>query len=198
MEFEYGKPELYKKYEIRTVREHEAEITAAIEAACFPAKEACTLPIIKQRIRLAPELFIVAVEKSTGKMIGFVNAIATDEFHLRDEFFTDTSLHNPQGRILMILSVAVLPEYRKQGLAREMMWELLRKQKSIGRLAAVLTCLASKVTIYQKMGFTDGGISESAWGGEQWYEMVCPLQDGLSFSDNGQRDLEMPEGKSSQ
>lgn len=53
-------------------------------------------------------------------MVGFVNGIATQENKLRDEFFTDESLHDPDGPNVMILGVAVLPEYRGQGLAREL------------------------------------------------------------------------------
>ena len=128
---------------------------------------------MKQRVKMAPELFVVAEEKSTGKMIGFVNGIATDESSLRDEFFTDTSLHNPQGKYIMILSVAVLPDYRRQGIAKEMMRQLFDRQKEVGRLAAVLTCLDSKVEMYKKMGYVDLGISQSSWGGEEWHEMIC-------------------------
>lgn len=168
--------EIYEKYVFRTVRKGEAETAVAIETACFPPNEACVLPIMKQRVKMAPELFMVAEEKNTGKMIGFVNAIATDENSLRDEFFTDIRLHNPQGKYIMILSVAVLPEYRHQGLAKEMMWQLLNRQKEVGRLAAVLTCLDSKVEMYKKMGYVDLGISQSSWGGEEWHEMICHLQ----------------------
>ena len=168
--------EIYEKYVFRTVRKGEAETAVAIETACFPPNEACVLPIMKQRVKMAPELFMVAEEKNTGKMIGFVNAIATDENSLRDEFFTDIRLHNPQGKYIMILSVAVLSEYRHQGLAKEMMRQLLNRQKEAGRLAAVLTCLDSKVEMYKKMGYVDLGISQSSWGGEEWHEMICHLQ----------------------
>ena len=164
---------LHERFKFRTVREGEAETATAIEAACFPPNEACILPIMKERVRLAPELFVVAQETATGKVVGFINAIATDEEHLRDEFFTDTSLHNPKGKYVMILSVAVLPEYRGQGLAKEMMQELLKKQKGMGRTAAVLTCLESKIKLYEKMGYTDLGVSGSEWGGEKWHEMIC-------------------------
>ena len=164
---------LHEKFKFRTVREGEAETATAIEAACFPPNEACILPIMKERVRLAPELFVVAQETATGKVVGFINAIATDEEHLRDEFFTDTSLHNPKGKYVMILSVAVLSEYRGQGLAKEMMQELLKKQKGMGRTAAVLTCLESKIKLYEKMGYTDLGVSGSEWGGEKWHEMIC-------------------------
>ena len=167
---------LHEKFKFRTVREGEAETATAIEAACFPPNEACILPIMKERVRLAPELFVVAEETATGKVVGFINAIATDEEHLRDEFFTDTSLHNPKGKYVMILSVAVLPEYRGQGLAKEMMRELLRKQESQERTAAVLTCLESKIKLYEKMGYTDLGVSGSEWGGEKWHEMICKCQ----------------------
>lgn len=165
--------EIYEKYEFRTVHSDEAEIAVALEAACFPPNEACVLPIMRQRVKLAPELFIVAEDKNNGKMAGFVNAIATDESSLRDEFFTDTNLHNPQGKYIMILSVAVLPEHRGQGLAKEMMRQLLDRQKEAGRQAAVLTCLDSKVEMYNKMGYVDLGISQSSWGGEEWHEMIC-------------------------
>lgn len=167
---------LNERFVFRTVREGEAEIATAIEAACFPPNEACILPIMKERVRLASELFLAAEEKATGKVVGFINAIATDEEHLRDEFFTDTRLHNPRGKYVMILSVAVLPKYRGQGLAKEMMRELLKKQNGMGRTAAVLTCLESKIKLYEKMGYTDLGVSGSEWGGEKWHEMICRCQ----------------------
>ena len=110
-----------EKYEFRTVHADEAEVATQIEAACFPPNEACVLPIMKERVRLAPDLFLVAVDKKNGQMVGFINSIATNERTLRDEFFTEPTLHDPNGRNVMILSVAVLPEYRNQGLARKMM-----------------------------------------------------------------------------
>ena len=168
-------PELYERYEFRNIREGEAEEAAALEAACFPANEACTLPIMKQRVSNAADLFVAAVEKSTGKIAGFVNAISTGENTLRDEFFTDIRLHDPSGNYIMILSVAVLPEHRGQGLAQKLMWELLNRQKEAGKTAAVLTCLEHNVELYKKMGYVDHGISQSSWGGEQWHEMVCML-----------------------
>ncbi len=29
--------------------------------------------------------------------------------------------------------------------------------------------------MYEKMGFQNNGISQSVWGGEEWYEMSCVL-----------------------
>ena len=75
----------------------------------------------------------------------------------------------------MLLGLDVLPEYRGQGLARAIMFQYLRRERERGREAAILTCLDSKVKMYEKMGFEDRGIAQSSWGGEQWHEMICKL-----------------------
>lgn len=163
--------ELIAQFEFRPVYADEAGAATAIEAASFPESEACTLPIMETRVELASDLFMTAVDKVAGRMVGFITAIATDEENLRDEFFTDTSLHNPNGKYLMILSLAVLPEYRGQGIASELMRTLLKSQKGTVRKMVVLTCVPANVKLYQKMGFEDCGDSDSAWGGEKWHEM---------------------------
>ena len=167
--------QFYEKYELRTIRPDEAEVAENIELACFPPNEACKLPIMKQRVELAPDIFLVAVEKETGKMIGYITGLATNEVHLRDEFFTEPTLHDPEGDNVMILSVAVLPDYQKQGIAREMMQAYLRRENSRNRRLVVLTCLAGKVKMYSKFGFHDCGGSDSVWGGESWHEMAYVL-----------------------
>lgn len=166
-----------ERYEFRQVVLEDAEEATAIETICFPPSEACTLPIMKERIRYAAKSFLVAVDRETGMMVGFINALCTNERTLRDELFTDTSLHNPNGKNVMICSVAVLPEYRRQGIARELMCDFLRKQKELGKRQAILTCVPDKVSMYKKFGFTDRGKSESVWGGEKWHEMWCALND---------------------
>lgn len=167
--------EFYDKYELRNIYADEAEIAEAIELACFPSNEACKLSIMKQRVQLAPDIFLVAVEKETGKMIGYITGLATNEVHLRDEFYTEPTLYDPEGENVMILSVAVLPEYQRQGIAREMMQAYLRRENGRNRRLIVLTCLEGKVKMYNKFGFFDCGESGSAWGGERWHEMVYVL-----------------------
>ena len=77
----------------------------------------------------------------------------------------------------MLLGLDVLPEYRGQGLAREIMKRYLNEEREKGRGQAILTCLEKKVAMYERMGYCNRGISASAWGGEQWYEMCCTLND---------------------
>ena len=70
---------------------------------------------------------------STGKLVGFLNGVETDEEKFRDEFFTDIDLCNQNGKNVMLLGLDVLPEYRGQGLARELVYRYSQREKANGR-----------------------------------------------------------------
>lgn len=162
---------IYEKFEFRNVRMEEADETAEIERICFPPNEACTAAQMKERVAAAPELFLLAVDRTTGTIAGLLNGIATDEASFRDAFFEDAGLHKPDGQNVMLLGLDVRPEYRKQGLARELVRQYLLRESEKGRKMLILTCLNSKVKMYEKMGFCDMGLANSNWGGEVWHEM---------------------------
>lgn len=166
---------LYERFEFRTILEDEAEQAAQVEEKCFPAGEACTLTHMEERIAAAKDIFLVAVDKESGRIAGFVNGIATDEMDFRDEFFTDASLHDPDGKNIMICGVCVLPYFRKQGLARELVYEYCRREWERGRKRLILTCKQEKVKMYKKFGFRDLGESASSWGGKKWNLMETEL-----------------------
>ena len=159
------------KFEFRDIHQEEIEQAVEIEQICFPPNEACSPKSMRERILHTPETFLVAVDKETGKVAGFLNGIATGENVFRDEFFTDITLHNPEGKNIMLLGLDVLPEYRHQGLAREIMNRYVSREQAKGRKCLYLTCLDGKVEMYKKMGYTDDGISGSMWGGEKWHDM---------------------------
>ena len=167
--------ELNDKFEFRDIRPDEAGQAAEIEQVCFPPNEACTERMMHERVAAIPDLFLVAVDRETGKLAGFLNGLATDEQVFKDEFFMDAGLHEPQGENIMLLGLDVLPEYRGQGLARELMNRYLRREQEKGRREVTLTCLDGKIKMYEKMGFANRGVSRSVWGGEQWYDMTCRL-----------------------
>ena len=147
-----GNSSILERFEFRDIRQEEADQAVLIEKICFP------------------------VDKTTGKLAGFLNGIATDEEKFRDEFFTDASLNNPKGKKVMILGLDVLPEYRGQGLAREIVRCYLQREEEKGRKEIVLTCLDEKVEMYKRFGFVDLGMSDSVWGGEEWHEMTYYLR----------------------
>lgn len=165
-----------EKFTFREIYMYEIPQAIAIEMVCFPPNEACSAQSMKERIAVASELFLVAIENETGLIAGFLNGLATDETAFRDAFFTDANLHKPDGENIMLLGLDVLPEYRMQGLARELMNQYSVREKARGRKALILTCLEEKVEMYKKMQFVDDGMANSTWGGEAWHQMTKILQ----------------------
>lgn len=164
-----------ERFHFRSIRPDEVEQAVAIEQECFPPHEACSPKAMRERIAAAPELFLAAVDQATGKLAGFLNGVATSEAAFRDEFFTDAALHDPDGKNVMLLGLDVLPAYRGQGLAREIVRQYAARERANGRSTLILTCLDNKVKMYEKFGFADRGIANSSWGNEEWHEMAYAI-----------------------
>ena len=154
---------------IRTASMADLAALTAIEVACFPAAEAATEQDFAKRLAVYPEHFWL-LEKG-GEVISFVNGMVTDEAELRDEMYADASLHNPGGAWQMIFGVNTLPEYRRQGLAEQVLRRVIEDAKAQGRRGCVLTCKEALVHYYAKLGFVSEGVSESVHGGAVWYDM---------------------------
>ena len=173
----YGDEALLKRYVFRQVRPGEADKINAIERICFPPNEACPEEEMHRRVAQMPEQFLVAVERETGEIAGFLDGLASDEVRFKDEFFTDVTLHDPAAQTEFLMGLDVLPKYRGQGLAKELIrlygiWGQVK-----GRRRMVLTAHDEKVGMYEKMGFKDLGISDSVWGGDPWHEMEMRLDE---------------------
>ena len=112
-----------ERYEFRNIKQNEAEEAAEIERICFPPNEACSKKHMKDRVAGIADLFLVAIDKENGKMAGFLNGLATDEVVLKDEFFTDAGLHNPEGKNIMMYcrntAVRGLQENWYAGISKE-------------------------------------------------------------------------------
>ena len=77
---------LNEKYIFRNIRQEEITQAAEIEKICFPPNEACSYEHMEKRVDKAPELFLVAEDRTTGKIAGFLNGLSTDREHLTDDF----------------------------------------------------------------------------------------------------------------
>ena len=143
---------------------------SAVEARCFPAAEAAKENTFAERLAVYPNHFWL-LEDEDGTLISFVNGPVTREAELRDEMYADASCHDPQGAWQMIFGVNTLPEYRRQGLAEQVLRRVIADARTQGRLGCVLTCKAALVHYYEKFGFVSEGISASEHGGAEWYAM---------------------------
>lgn len=154
---------------IRTASAADLPALAAVEAACFSPAEAASEKDFAARLAVYPNHFWL-LEKD-GILVSFVNGMVTDEPELRDEMYADASLHNEQGDWQMIFGVNTLPQYRRQGLAAQVMRRVLADAEAQGRKGCVLTCKAELLHYYESFGFRSEGVSSSVHGGAVWYKM---------------------------
>ncbi len=158
---------------IRTVQPDDLDHIAEIEAICFPPAEAASRQSFQARIAAFPESFLVA--ESAGSMIGFINGCATNSPVIYDAMFHHTQHHIPTGKHLAVFGLDVLPEYRQQGIAAQLMNAFIDLAKTTGRSQVILTCKAGLLDYYQTFGFTSSGVSGSTHGGSQWFDMTLVL-----------------------
>ena len=155
---------------IRTAVPSDLAAVTAVEAACFPTAEAATEADFAARLAVYPNHFWL-LEDDSGALISFVNGLVTDEPHLRDEMYADADFHKEAGAWQMIFGVNTLPEYRRRGLAEQVLRQVIADAKNQGRKGCVLTCKEKLLHYYGKLGFVNEGISQSTHGGVVWYEM---------------------------
>ena len=172
----YADEALLKRYRFRQILPEEGEQAGEMDSICFPQEEAKPMEIMKKYVRQLPQQFLAAVDRESGRVAGFLCGIDSDETQFRDTFFTDLTSHDPAAETVYLLGLDILPEYRRQGLAKELLrlygiWSQVR-----GKHRMVLTAHAEKIGMYEKLGFTDLGVSGSVWGGGVWHEMERRLQ----------------------
>ena len=158
---------------IRSVRPEDLNRVTEIEAICFPMAEAAPREVMKERIAAFSEHFFVA--ETNGFLIGFINGCATNSNFIYDELFHSTKHHIPTGTNLVVFGLDVIPEYRRQGIAAQLMNHYIQSAKNTGRRKVILTCKAGLVHYYESFNYSKNGVSESIHGGSQWFDMTLVL-----------------------
>ena len=154
---------------IRTASMNDLDVITEVEAECFPAAEAATREEFSGRLSHYADHFWLLFED--GRLVSFVDGMVTDAADLTDAMYADASLHNENGAWQMIFGVNTLPEYRRRGLAGQLLETAIAEAKQQGRKGLVLTCKDKLVHYYARFGFVSEGVSGSAHGGVTWYQM---------------------------
>jgi len=160
---------------IRIVNEQDLDRCFEIESVSYSGDEAATKDKILNRIKTYPEGFIVL--ENNREIIGFINSGATQKVELSDEEFKELIGHDPEGKHIVILSVAIHPDYQGKGLASKLMNSFIGKMKALGKTDIFLICQSELIDMYARYGFVNLGISDSDHGGMSWNEMSLSLQD---------------------
>jgi len=161
------------KISIRNVKPLDIDAVEAIENQCFPVSEAADRESLQDRIAAFPENFLVAdIDRA---LVGFINGCTTNSPVIYDEMFHGVEHHVASGQNLAIFGLDVIPEYRRQGIAAQLMKVFLENARNAGKKNVILTCKDHLIHYYEGFGFVNNGISESQHGGATWYDMTCTL-----------------------
>ena len=159
-------------YRIRNVTPDDLDSVTAVEAVCFPPAEAATREAFSYRIAAFPERFFVA--EADGRIIGLINGCGSSLPAIDDALFEPQG-HEPNGKNQMVFGLAVLPQYRQQGIGAALIDRLTAFARENAMEQVILTCKKEKLAYYGKFGFENRGISNSVHGGVVWYDMVLTL-----------------------
>ena len=158
---------------IRSAVPGDLEPCAAIEAACFPPEQAARREDIRQRLSAYPDHILVG--ELGGRIVGYAMGPVIGQTYIADEMFADIGCHRAEGPYQAIFSLAVLPDFQRQGIGGRLLQAMVDLARREGRRAVTLTCRAFKVPYYASFGFQDRGIADSSHGGVPWHNMVLEL-----------------------
>jgi len=159
---------------IRNVQPKDLDECYHVETSGFSPEEAATRETIKLRVERFPQGFLVA--ESEGRIVGMLNSASTDKADLSDEELKQLVGHDVNGRNMVVFALAVLPEFRKRGIARQLMQQFIEESRSLGKENVLLLCKQHLIDYYSDMGFIRAGLSKSTHGGAEWHEMRLSLQ----------------------
>lgn len=131
-----------------------------IENSGFSEEKAATEESMKERIEKIADTFILAYNEKQ-QPIGYIVGPATDERYISDELFDYVHPYKAECKYQTILSLVISPDYKRLGIAGELMHQLALVSKSQNRQFITLTCLKELIPFYEKHGYVLEGIAGS-------------------------------------
>lgn len=154
----------------KMTKEQVSEI-AAVERACFLPAEAASEEDFRERFE-SPAFVCYGAYNENGELIGFIDGAAYDKPELPDELYHDTAKLVPGGPWQTVFGVNVLAQYRRRGIAGQMVRHFVEESRKAGQDGVVLTCKDHLRPLYEKVGFIWQGVSSSTHGGAKWNDML--------------------------
>ena len=158
---------------IRNVLPKDLDECYQVEISGFTPEEAASKETIQLRMDTFPQGFLVA--ETNGKVVGILNSASTDKDDISDEELKQLIGHDPNGRNMVVFALAVLPEYRRQGFARQLMGRFAEEARKLNKDSILLLCKGHLIAYYESMEFEHMSLSKSTHGGAEWHEMRLRL-----------------------
>ena len=158
---------------IRNVLPKDLDECFLVETSGFPPEEAAARETIKLRIDTFPQGFLVA--EVDGKIVGILNSASTNKDDISDEELKQLIGHDAEGRNMVVFALAVLPEFQKRGIARQLMLRFADEARKLKKEKVLLLCKHHLIAYYERLGFIHAGLSKSTHGNAEWHEMRLNL-----------------------
>lgn len=155
---------------IRRAELSDWEEILAVEQLNFPAAEAVSAEILKERIELIPDTFLLA--ELHGQLAGYIVGPDVQSPYLTDDFFSKVGANSPEGGFIAVQSLSVHPDFQRQGVGTLLLAALKEIAVQQNRKGISLTCHDELITYYEMNGFVHEEISDSTHGGAVWSDMV--------------------------
>ena len=134
---------------------NDLDSVVSIESDTFEMSQEMTQKDMIGRIENYPDTFLVA--EIDHQVVGHVFGPAFNKRYIEDEIYFKNHLNRKDDQYQTVLSLAVSPEFRKQGIATKLLDKLSKIAKKQNRRAVTLTCLPKLFSFYEKRGFVNEG-----------------------------------------
>ena len=155
---------------IRRAELSDWEAILAVEQLNFPAAEAVSAEILKERIELIPDTFLLA--ELHGQLAGYIVGPAVLERYLTDDLFSKVGANPPEGGFIAVQSLSVHPDFQRQGVGTLLLAALKEIAVQQNRKGISLTCHDELIPYFEMNGFVHEGLSDLTYGGAVWSDMV--------------------------
>ena len=146
------------------------EAILEIEQLNFPAAEAASSEVLKERIEQIPDTFLLA--ELHGQLAGYIVGLAVQSPYLTDDFFSKVSANPPAGGFIAIQRLSVHPDFQRQGVGTLLLAALKETAVQQNRQGISLLCPDELIPYYEMNGFVHEGIAGSTHGRTAWSHMV--------------------------
>ncbi|MGQ7407882.1 GNAT family N-acetyltransferase [Streptococcus suis] len=140
-----------------------------LEQENFIPEEQISEPVLAAYAANSSQSSLVMIHE--GEVVAYLLACPAEEKLVTDAIFELTNSADLKGRYLHIASLSVDNAYQGQGLGTLLTAALKEVARSRDMEGIALTCKEYLLNYYERNGFEDMGLSQSQFGGGQWFDM---------------------------
>lgn len=155
--------------EIRFANFMDLEQVIRLEQENFSLEEQISDDVLENYLRHLQQTCLV-MEKD-GEIAGYLLSSPSESPTVTDAIFYLKSDQLPTGSYLAIASLSVSNSFKGQGVGTLLLAALKELAIAGGFNGIALTCKESLINYYELNQFEDKGMSQSQFGGKEWYDM---------------------------